>query len=305
MQVNSLYLNSYILMWVFIIGLCLGSFFNVVILRSISGESIVFPPSKCPKCGKRLKPWHNIPVISYLFLRGKCAFCKEKISIQYPIVELVTALLFSLAFIKFGINHITLVVWFSVACLLIMTVTDLREKIVNCYYAIAMAIVGVIYAFCVGGLELLKEAVLGAIIGFFIIELIAYAGKILKKGRAMGEADSYVAGAIGALVGYHDICPILLYSLIASMVFILPMFLYNQFKDKNIITLLFTFLFIISVVLTRVFPNIYWLIVLMGIIGLVLIYMIIKDIRKEKHLNYLPFVPALSAGFLYYIMFVL
>ena len=80
--------NTYILIWVGIVGLCLGSFYNVVILRSLTGESIVFPGSKCPKCQNKLKPWHNIPVISYLFLRGKCAFCKEKISIQYPIISL-------------------------------------------------------------------------------------------------------------------------------------------------------------------------------------------------------------------------
>ena len=80
--------NSYLMFWVCVFGLCLGSFYNVVILRSLSGESIVFPPSKCPKCGNKLKPWHNIPVLSYIFLRGKCHFCKEPISILYPIIEL-------------------------------------------------------------------------------------------------------------------------------------------------------------------------------------------------------------------------
>ena len=92
--------NNYILFWVCILGLCLGSFYNVVILRSLSGESIVFPPSKCPKCGNKLKPWHNIPVLSYIFLRGKCAFCKEKISIQYPLIELTTMILFAVSFLK-------------------------------------------------------------------------------------------------------------------------------------------------------------------------------------------------------------
>ena len=87
-------LHNYLLFWLFIIGLCCGSFYNVVILRSLSNESIVFPPSKCPKCGNSLKPWHNIPVLSYIFLKGKCAFCKERISIQYPIIELLTALIF-------------------------------------------------------------------------------------------------------------------------------------------------------------------------------------------------------------------
>ena len=64
---------------VFVFGTIIGSFLNVVALRGLSGESIVLPPSKCPKCGNKLKPWHNIPILSYLFLRGKCAFCHEKI----------------------------------------------------------------------------------------------------------------------------------------------------------------------------------------------------------------------------------
>lgn len=82
-------LQYYILFWVCILGLCFGSFFNVVILRTLSNESIVFPPSKCPKCNNKLLWWHNIPVLSYILLRGKCYFCKEKISIQYPVVELI------------------------------------------------------------------------------------------------------------------------------------------------------------------------------------------------------------------------
>ena len=71
-----------ILAFVFCIGTIIGSFLNVVILRAFSGESIVLPPSKCPKCGNKLKWWHNIPILSYLLLRGKCYFCHDKISIQ-------------------------------------------------------------------------------------------------------------------------------------------------------------------------------------------------------------------------------
>ena len=83
-------MENYILFWICIIGLCFGSFFNVVILRSLSNESIVFPGSKCPNCEHKLFWWHNIPVLSYIILRGKCYFCKEKISIQYPVIELAT-----------------------------------------------------------------------------------------------------------------------------------------------------------------------------------------------------------------------
>lgn len=294
----------YFTIWIFIIGLCLGSFYNVVILRSLSGESIVFPPSKCPKCGNKLKPWHNIPVLSYIFLRGKCAYCKEKISIQYPIIELVTAVLFACAFMKFGFSHITLMLLFCISCLIIMTGTDLKEKIVDCRYAIAMIIAGFIYAFFVGGWECLKDALIGAIIGFLIIELIARLGYLLKKGRAMGEADSYVACAFGALVGYQDIGWVLLYSLCASMLFILPVFWYGRYKEKDTMTLLFSVLFIISIILNFYFAQAVWTYILILITGGVLTVLTVKSMRN-KTMNYLPYVPALFAGFLYYVFFVL
>ena len=85
-----------VILLVLLTGLCIGSFLNVVILRGLSNESIVFPASKCPKCQHKLYWWHNIPVLSYILLGGKCGFCKEKISIQYPIVEILTVMRYNL-----------------------------------------------------------------------------------------------------------------------------------------------------------------------------------------------------------------
>ena len=87
---------------IFIFGLCIGSFFNVLIFRWSKGLSIKNPIfSICPKCGKTIKWYHNIPLISYIFLKGKCAYCKEPISLIYPFVELLTAFLFVLIYFKF------------------------------------------------------------------------------------------------------------------------------------------------------------------------------------------------------------
>ena len=88
---------------VFIFGTMIGSFLNVVIYRIPKGESIVFPASKCQSCQTPLKWWHNIPLFSWLFLRGKCYFCKEKISAQYPMVELLTGVIFVALYFKLGL----------------------------------------------------------------------------------------------------------------------------------------------------------------------------------------------------------
>ena len=295
-------LFHYILFWVCVIGLCLGSFFNVVILRSLSNESIVFPASKCPKCNHKLYFWHNIPVLSYILLGGKCYFCKEKISIQYPLVELLTMLLFGISFVKFGIDIKTVFVLFWLSCFIIMTATDLKAKLVDCNIAIAMAISGVIYNFVTGGVEALVFSLIGLVVGAIILELIARSGYLVAGERAMGEADTYVAAAIGAIVG-KDILFVLAYALIASMIFIVPMFLYNQYKNDNKKTCILSVLFVLAIMVFKLLSQSYWALATLIVVGALLALSILKNIKQEENRNYLPYVPALAIGALYYIFF--
>lgn len=300
---SSMSLEQYLLFWVCIAGLCLGSFFNVVILRSLSNESIVFPSSKCPKCNHKLYWWHNIPILSYILLRGKCYFCKEKISIQYPIVEFVTMLLFGISFWQFGLSIRTLFILIIFSCFIIMTTTDIKEKLVDCNIAIGLGFVGMIYAYYTGGIEGFIYSAAGLSVGALILETIARTGYLFTKSRAMGEADTYVAGAIGACFGIYNIIPILLYSLIASMIFVLPVFLYNKFKAGDKMTCIMAVLFTISILVFHVVAQTYFTLGFLAISGSLLAYSIMKNIKTEENRNYLPFVPALAAGVLYYITF--
>ena len=134
-----------IFLFTFGLGTVIGSFLNVVALRGLSGESIVLPPSKCPKCGNKLKPWHNIPILSYIFLGGKCAFCKEKISIQYPIVEALTGILLVCCLLKYGLTLNTLFIFILGCILIVMSVTDIREKVILAGHAWFLIIVGLVY----------------------------------------------------------------------------------------------------------------------------------------------------------------
>lgn len=298
-------LKLYILTWVCIIGLCLGSFFNVVILRSLSGESIIFPPSKCPKCGNRLKLWHNIPVISYIFLRGKCAFCNERISLQYPIVEITTMLVFALAFVKFGISFTALFAFLWLSCLIIMTVTDIKAQIVDCNIAVIMMLSGVLFCGLNSGWSGVWSSLSGALIGAVIIEVIARIGYLAAKERAMGEADTYVAAAIGAIVGYGDVLSVLIYGFIAAMFFIVPLFLYNRYKANDKEVLITSILFVLaSLCYCKIVQN-YLTLGFLIVVGCFLVHFILKNINNEQTRTYLPFVPALCLGFLYYLFFVL
>ena len=292
----------YSLFWICVVGLCLGSFFNVVILRSLSNESIVFPASKCPKCNHKLYFWHNIPVLSYIMLGGKCYFCKEKISIQYPIVELFTMFLFGATFVKFGIDIKTIFVLFWLSCFVIMTGTDLKAKLVDCNIAIAMGVTGIVYNFIQHGVSGVIASLIGLVLGAVVLELIARSGYLVAGTRAMGEADTYVAAAIGAIVG-KDILFVLAYALIASMIFIVPMFLYNQFKNDNKKTCILSILFVLAVMIFKLLWQNYWTLVALIITGAMLAISILKNIKQEENRNYLPYVPALAVGALYYLFF--
>lgn len=292
----------YSLFWICVVGLCLGSFFNVVILRSLSNESIVFPASKCPKCNHKLYFWHNIPVLSYIMLGGKCYFCKEKISIQYPIVELLTMFLFGATFVKFGIDIKTIFVLFWLSCFVIMTGTDLKAKLVDCNIAIAMGVTGILYNFIQHGVSGVIASLIGLVLGAVVLELIARSGYLVAGTRAMGEADTYVAAAIGAIVG-KDILFVLAYALIASMIFIVPMFLYNQFKNDNKKTCILSILFVLTVMTFKLLWQNYWTLAALIITGAMLAISILKNIKQEENRNYLPYVPALAVGALYYLFF--
>lgn len=292
----------YSLFWICVVGLCLGSFFNVVILRSLSNESIVFPASKCPKCNHKLYFWHNIPVLSYIMLGGKCYFCKEKISIQYPIVELLTMFLFGATFVKFGINIKTIFVLFWLSCFVIMTGTDLKAKLVDCNIAIAMGVTGILYNFIQHGVSGVIASLIGLVLGAAVLELIARSGYLVAGTRAMGEADTYVAAAIGAIVG-KDVLYVLAYALIASMIFIVPMFLYNQFKNDNKKTCILSILFVLAVMTFKLLWQNYWTLAALIITGAMLAISILKNIKQEENRNYLPYVPALAVGALYYMFF--
>lgn len=115
--------------FVFLFGLVIGSFLNVCISRLPAGKSVVRPRSRCPKCGKHIKPYDNIPVLSYFFLAGKCRNCKARISPVYPAVELLTGLLFFACYLMFGDSILTLK-WVAFSAILVVLIfTDWRERI--------------------------------------------------------------------------------------------------------------------------------------------------------------------------------
>lgn len=170
-------MNEIFLICLFIlaVGACIGSFLNVVALRAISKESIVFPSSKCPECNEPIKWYDNIPVLSYLFtFKGKCRNCGCKVSLQYPIVEAVTSLLFLAVVYAFGITWQTLVVLILLCIAIVITITDLKKEYVfdlHMWLFIAFAVLySVLFKY---GINNAFEVCVGLLGGALIMEAIA------------------------------------------------------------------------------------------------------------------------------------
>jgi len=185
---------------VFIFGLMIGSFLNVVIYRTPRGESIAFPSSHCTSCNTKLKWYHNIPLFSWLFLGGKCAYCKEPISKQYPIIELFTGLLWLALFFKLGWVWYFPFVAASFTALLALTVIDLK------YYAVPDSVNFFALAMALLQPDSLKIAwdnpIASALYAAGGLWLLAKIISIVMRKEAMGGADVIVAGTMAALLGF-------------------------------------------------------------------------------------------------------
>ncbi len=193
-----------------VFGLILGSFFNVCIYRIPQNKSIVWPGSFCPKCNNHIRWYDNIPVLSYLFLRGKCRHCKAPISLQYPLVELLTGLLTVLFVWKYGLGIWTFVLLTAVYFLIILSVIDLQLMIIPDRFSLGMIVLGVAFAWCnpnFSGLWWEKElsSLLGAGVGLFGVLAIALIGTWLFKKEAMGGGDVKLMAGIGSLIGWQGV----------------------------------------------------------------------------------------------------
>lgn len=310
-------------LFIFIIGLCIGSFLNVVILRAFSDESIVFPGSKCPTCQKPLKWYHNIPIFSFLILKGKCAFCKDPISFQYPIVELITGLLFVVVFIKFGIDLNAIFIFCFTALFIVLAVTDIKEKVVFDIHTYILVIAGLIYnLFNIGHLYLGDKvvhishfsiginnsfiaAILGILLGIVIMEAFARFGYLVAGTRAFGEGDTFIAAGLGAVLGWKYLVTCLAYAFIIQIVLTIPVFLKKLYMKKDYITLVAFFTFFITVFIVKWLDSInlffnMWVFVLATIIlcliGFYVCKRIIGGLKDPANMTYLPFGPAMVLG---------
>ena len=225
-------MNTFYIIITFVVGLVLGSFYNVVGLRICKGESIIFPSSHCPKCNHKLKPYELVPVLSYIFLKGKCKKCKDKISIMYPITELITGILFALSFYVFGFSSETILLMMISSLFVIIIVTDINYYIIPDSVLIVFGILILVY-------NLLTKGVKGSLIylGYGLL-MFMFMFILMKLGNAIFKEESLGGGDIKlmAVLGM-TLKPIMsFFALSTGALLALPisLYIYKSKKDKII-----------------------------------------------------------------------
>jgi len=199
--------------WLMIlIGIVIGSFLNVCIYRIPRSESLLFPPSHCPLCNYKIRWYENIPLISYiLILRGRCSNCKRKISLQYPIIELLTGILFYIFYLKFGYTFLTLKYLIFSALLIVGSGIDLGHHYIPDRITISILALGIISSFFTIGFE---KSILGAG-SFSLFYLVLYGYGESTGYEIMGFGDVKLALGIGSVVGYLSLNKVFLFINIA------------------------------------------------------------------------------------------
>jgi leader peptidase (prepilin peptidase)/N-methyltransferase len=212
-----------------VFGLMVGSFLNVCIVRLPANLSVVRPRSRCPRCEKPIAWFDNVPVLSWLVLRGKCRGCALPISPMYPAVELLTGATWALMAWAYPLELEGLRGALFFTILLGIALTDAREYIIPDEFTWGGLAVGLLFSL-VGGLPTLLPALLGAVTGFALLWLIGFAGQLILKEEAMGGGDVKMMAMVGAFVGWQGVLlTIFLGALLGTIIF-LPLSLLGRKK---------------------------------------------------------------------------
>lgn len=196
---------------ILILGASVGSFLNVVIYRLPAGLSLLLPSSHCPHCHTQLKAYENVPILGWLWLRGRCRHCKSRISPRYLLVEVATGILFLCVFWVFGVSEATLGCWLFLSWLLALSLIDLDTMTLPNQLTQSGLVAGLVFQAISGflpsfsGVSLVNQllaGIMGAVLGIWLLDIITLLGSIILGQVAMGGGDAKLAAMIGAWLGW-------------------------------------------------------------------------------------------------------
>ncbi len=216
----------------FVLGLIFGSFLNVCIYRIPRKESLLWPSSHCPTCNTRIRPLDNIPLISYVFLRGRCRACGAKISPRYPAVELLTGLLFLGLYLRFGVQKEVLAFLILTSLLVVISFVDIEHRLILNVFTIPGLVAGILIAGFVLRIGWLN-ALLGALLGGGLLIGIALFGELLFGKESMGMGDVKMAAMIGAFLGMKGVIVSVFLGFVIAAIFSLAGMALNRLQRSS------------------------------------------------------------------------
>lgn len=188
----------------FVAGATVGSFLNVCIWRLPAGQSVVYPPSHCPACGARIRLWDNIPLLSYLLLRGRCRSCQARIALRYPAVEALTGIMGMLLVCRFPPSPLLAVYALFVAALIVISFIDLAHQIIPDVISLPGIVVGLLLSALGYGPSLVDSAI-GILLGGGLLYAVAAGYHALTGREGMGGGDIKLLAMIGAFLGWRAV----------------------------------------------------------------------------------------------------
>jgi leader peptidase (prepilin peptidase)/N-methyltransferase len=203
-------------LYAFALGAIIGSFLNVVIHRYPREESIVFPASRCPSCGNRIRPWDNVPIVSWMLLLGRCRSCRGPIALRYPLVELANGLLWLAAWLHLGLSPAALLLAVLASITLVLIFIDAEIQILPDVLDLPGIALGLILGALHAGLQApqlvlassLIDSALGAAFGAGLLLAVGLAYRLARKVEGMGLGDVKMMAMIGATCGWAAVLPI-------------------------------------------------------------------------------------------------
>jgi leader peptidase (prepilin peptidase)/N-methyltransferase len=314
-------LNSpagFFLLLFFIFGLCVGSFLNVVALRFLADIPITHPASHCPNCQTPIRPYDNIPVLGWLFLGGKCRACKQGISIQYPLVELMTGLLFALTYQHFGLQWSLPLLLLLIANLVVIFITDWKEKLIFEINSLSLIPAGLLYnclipsppawvihgaAFSVAIPQSLVSALMAIALVFIFFEGLIVLSKLVFKTEGFGHGDTHLMMGVGAFLGWPLTILALLLGFVIQSIPAIPMLIVGWVKNRQYVPLASGGIALFGSSLPLFLLNIGWAPALrLGfclaslLLAVVALIVFMRSIRESESYTYLPLGPALILG---------
>ena len=197
--------NAFILASAFIFGTCIGSFLNVCISRIPASESLVYPKSRCPQCRHSIPFYYNIPILSYLWLRGKCSHCGQPIPFRYLTVEFLTGIIAVLTLVYFGLTTNALIYYIFLCALIIIIYIDIDHQIIPDSISLPGILIGFLASFFLDDLSY-TDSLIGIALGGGILFAIAWGYYLIARKEGMGGGDIKLLAMIGAFIGWPGVC---------------------------------------------------------------------------------------------------